>query len=120
LQAIIQLFAATIFWISTLTGLPGVIRGLYDEDGSVAIIDVFYWTPQGTSTKGDCEITLKTRTVVGGSGFIISSLILMLEVQERWYIPKLNDIGWWGELIHKPSSLTLEPISHALHPLCNS
>ncbi|RSH84033.1 hypothetical protein EHS25_005278 [Saitozyma podzolica] len=77
--ALIQLFAASVFWISTLTGLPGVIPGLYDGTGSVAIIDVFYWTPQ----------------VVGGTGFITSSLLLMLEVQERWYIPAIGDIGWW-------------------------
>jgi hypothetical protein len=49
-QALIQLFAASVFWISTLTGLPGVIPGLYDGTGSVAIIDVFYWTPQGGSS----------------------------------------------------------------------
>lgn len=36
--------------------------------------------------------------VVGGSGFIVSSLILMLEVQTKWYIPKLTDIGWHSEL----------------------
>lgn len=46
-QALIQLVAATVFWISTLTGLPGVIKGLYGENGSVPIIDVFFWTPQG-------------------------------------------------------------------------
>jgi hypothetical protein len=46
-QAFIQLVAATIFWISTLTGLPGVIRGLYGDDGSMPIIDIFFWTPQG-------------------------------------------------------------------------
>jgi hypothetical protein len=29
------------------TGLPGVIPGLTEGSGSKAIIDVFYWTPQG-------------------------------------------------------------------------
>jgi hypothetical protein len=43
------LVAATIFWASTLIGLSGVITGLTGNDGSVAIIDVFFWTPQGTS-----------------------------------------------------------------------
>jgi hypothetical protein len=41
-----QLAAATVFWISTLTGLPGIIKGLYG-DGSTPIIEVFFWTPQG-------------------------------------------------------------------------
>jgi hypothetical protein len=37
-----------------------------------------------------------TFVVVGGWGFIISSGILMIEVQERWYIPKIFDVGWQG------------------------
>jgi hypothetical protein len=49
--SIIQLFAATIFWISTVTGIPGVI----DMD-NIGLVDGIYWVPQ----------------VVGGSGFIIA------------------------------------------------
>ncbi len=48
LAAYIQLWAATTFWISTLTGLPGVIPG-FPENGSVAIVDVFFWLPQWVS-----------------------------------------------------------------------
>ena len=96
LASFVQLWAATIFWISTVcvsilsgilhtkvepilysTGLPGVIPG-FPEDPSVAITDIFFWTPQ----------------VVGGSGFIISSLLLMLEVQTRWWKPNLTSMGW--------------------------
>ncbi|OCF34900.1 hypothetical protein I317_05149 [Kwoniella heveanensis CBS 569] len=79
LAAFVQLIAATVFWVSTLTGLPGVIPGFSDGEGSPAIIDVFFWTPQ----------------VVGGTGFIISSLILMIEVQKKWWLPNLTEIGWW-------------------------
>lgn len=79
MAAIIQLFAATVFWVSTLTGLPGVIPGYASGGGSTAIVDVFFWTPQ----------------VVGGSGFIVSSLILMIEVQKHWWLPNITDIGWW-------------------------
>ncbi|WRT63184.1 uncharacterized protein IL334_000087 [Kwoniella shivajii] len=79
LAAIVQMFAATIFWVSTLTGLPGVIPGFSDGEGSKAIIDIFFWTPQ----------------VIGGTGFIISSLILMIEVQKKWWLPNLLEIGWW-------------------------
>lgn len=46
----IQLVAATIFWVSTLTGIPGVINN------GVGLVDGIYWVPQ----------------MVGGSGFIIS------------------------------------------------
>ncbi|WVQ87588.1 hypothetical protein IAS59_001314 [Cryptococcus gattii] len=79
IAAIVQLFAATVFWVSTLTGLPGVIPGYASGGGSTAIIDVFFWTPQ----------------VVGGTGFIVSSLILMIEVQKHWWLPNVIDIGWW-------------------------
>ncbi|WVR03099.1 hypothetical protein IAU60_000089 [Kwoniella sp. DSM 27419] len=79
LAAIIQLLAATIFWVPTLTGLPGVIPGFFAGGGSVAIIDVFYWTPQ----------------VIGGTGFVISSGILMIEVQKKWWLPNITEIGWW-------------------------
>ncbi|OXG28955.1 hypothetical protein C361_00609 [Cryptococcus neoformans Tu259-1] len=79
MAAIIQFFAATVFWVSTLTGLPGVIPGYFSGGGSTAIVDVFYWTPQ----------------VVGGSGFIVSSVVLMIEVQKHWWLPNITDIGWW-------------------------
>lgn len=32
--------------------------------------------------------------VIGGSGFIVSSTLIMLEVQERWYKPNLRSLGW--------------------------
>lgn len=32
--------------------------------------------------------------MVGGSGFIISSTLIMIEVQERWYAPNLKSLGW--------------------------
>jgi len=66
-QAIIQLAAATIFWISTLcvlsanlsltsrTGLPGVIPGFSTGEGSTAIVDVFFWSPQGRILYQSCS-----------------------------------------------------------------
>lgn len=36
-------------------------------------------------------------SVIGGTGFIVSSAILLLEVQKKWYIPAWTDIGWHGE-----------------------
>lgn len=46
-----QFVGATIFWISTITGIPGVIN--MDNTG---LVDGIYWTPQ----------------VIGGSGFMIA------------------------------------------------
>ncbi|OSC98858.1 hypothetical protein PYCCODRAFT_1396225 [Trametes coccinea BRFM310] len=77
LACFVQMWAATIFWVSTITGLPNVISG-FPDDPPTAITDVFYWTPQ----------------VVGGCGFIISSLLLMIEVQKKWWLPNLSSLGW--------------------------
>jgi len=59
------------------TGLPGVIPG-FPANPSIAITDVFFWTPQ----------------VIGGTGFIIASTLFMLECQKAWW--KLNplSLGW--------------------------
>jgi hypothetical protein len=47
----IQFVAATIFWISTFTGIPGVI-----DMNNIGLTDGIFWVPQ----------------VIGGIGFIIS------------------------------------------------
>ena len=67
--------ANVVAWCST--GLPGVIPNLL-TDPPTAITDVFFWTPQ----------------VVGGTGFIVSSLLLMIECQRRWWLPSLRSLGW--------------------------
>ncbi|KAH9918086.1 uncharacterized protein B0H18DRAFT_823524, partial [Fomitopsis serialis] len=77
LASVTQLFAATVFWVSTITGLPGVIPNLSTAP-PIAISDVFYWTPQ----------------VVGGTGFIVSSLLMMIECQRKWWSPNLRAVGW--------------------------
>lgn len=81
--------------ISNRTGLPGVIPGYASGGGSTAIIDVFFWTPQGVLNHLVNRRKLN-QTVVGGTGFIISSFILMIEVQKHWWLPNIIDIGWWG------------------------
>lgn len=80
---------------SNRTGLPGVIPGYASGGGSTAIVDVFFWTPQGVLHLLVGRQKLN-QTVVGGSGFIVSSLILMIEVQKHWWLPNITDIGWWG------------------------
>jgi hypothetical protein len=69
-----QLIGATIFWVSGLTALPGI----YDHM-SRPITIIFYWTPQ----------------VLGGTGFIVSGFVFMLETQSRWYKPAFKTLGWW-------------------------
>ncbi|KAI0746316.1 hypothetical protein C8Q80DRAFT_1053852, partial [Daedaleopsis nitida] len=77
LACFIQFGAATVFWVSTITGLPNVIPGL-PQHPPTAITDVFFWSPQ----------------VIGGSGFIVASLLLMIEVQKRWWLPNVRSMGW--------------------------
>lgn len=75
LSAIIQWFAATIFWISGFTAIP-TIQSAIEENKP--LYDGVYWSPQ----------------VVGGSGFIISPILLLLENQKRWYLPAPLVLGW--------------------------
>jgi hypothetical protein len=73
LASFAQLYDATIFWVSGLTALPGINNRL-----SRATSIIFFWTPQ----------------VIGGTGFIISGTLFMLEMQSRWYKPALKTLGW--------------------------
>ncbi|KAI8590658.1 hypothetical protein BDZ88DRAFT_414421 [Geranomyces variabilis] len=66
----VQLAAASIFTVSVVTGIP---FGIYGMSRPLAI--VIFWIPQ----------------VLGGSGFVVASLIYMKEVG----FAKLNAIGWW-------------------------
>lgn len=68
-----QMIGATIFWISGFTALPGILNHL-----SLGLEAGIFWTPQ----------------VVGGTGFIISGLLFMLETQKKWYLPALDTLGW--------------------------
>ena len=73
LASLAQFCGATIFWISGFTALPGINNKM-----SQRLLDGIYWTPQ----------------IVGGSGFIISGTLYMLETQERWYKPAFGVLGW--------------------------
>ncbi|KAK7558044.1 integral membrane protein [Phyllosticta citricarpa] len=70
---LIQLVAATIFWIAGFAALPGIYNHMAD-----GLIDGVYWTPQ----------------VVGGLGFIVSGFLFMLETQTHWLKPALGQLGW--------------------------
>lgn len=68
-----QMFGATVFWISGFTALPPIQNNI-----SHASLNGVYWVPQ----------------VVGGSGFCVSSVLFMVEVQTKWYIPAPGVLGW--------------------------
>ena len=68
-----QFCGATIFSIAGFTALPGVINHM-----SQNLEDGIYWVPQ----------------IVGGSGFIISGTLYMLETQKNWYTPAFGVLGW--------------------------
>ncbi|EPS43352.1 hypothetical protein H072_2650 [Dactylellina haptotyla CBS 200.50] len=68
-----QLIGATVFWISGFAGLSPIYNSL-----SVPAANCVYWLPQ----------------VIGGTGFIISSCLFMLETQHAWYVPNLYVLGW--------------------------
>lgn len=83
------------------TGLPGVIPG-FPSSGNPAIVKVFFWTPQGKRTPArssdlSSASTIDISIVVGGTGFIISALFLMIETQKNWWQPNLADLGWHSE-----------------------
>lgn len=73
LACLSQTIGATIFWISGFTALPKVIN-MSNTD----LTDGAYWAPQ----------------VVGGMGFVICSLLFMLETQRTWYLPAWGTLGW--------------------------
>ncbi|OBT69269.1 hypothetical protein VE03_01909 [Pseudogymnoascus sp. 23342-1-I1] len=74
LACLAQFIAATVFWISGFTALPSIQSSL-----SQAATDGAYWAPQ----------------VIGGTGFIISSCLFMLETQSQWWKPAPRTLGWW-------------------------
>lgn len=69
-----QFVGATIFGIAGFTALPGVNNHLSPQ----GVMNGVYWIPQ----------------VVGGSGFIVSSTLYMLETQKKWYLPAFHLLGW--------------------------
>jgi len=68
-----QLFGASVFWISGFTALPGINNKL-----SSAALNGAYWFPQ----------------ILGGSGFIVSGTLFMIETQKHWWQPAPSVLGW--------------------------
>lgn len=74
LACLSQMVGATVFWISGFTALPAI----YDRLTTPAALNGAYWAPQ----------------VIGGTGFIISGTLFMLETQKKWYMPAFGVLGW--------------------------
>ena len=88
LASLAQFCGATIFWISGFTALPGVNNKL-----SHGLLDGIYWVPQ----------------IVGGTGFIISGSLYMLETQPKWYLPAWEVLGWYV-FAEETKSLAIHPV----------
>ncbi|KAK7943427.1 uncharacterized protein PG986_012540 [Apiospora aurea] len=73
LACLAQFVGATVFWVSGFTGLPPIFDAL-----SAPVANGIFWLPQ----------------VVGGTGFIVSGCLFMLEVQPSWYRPAPKVLGW--------------------------
>lgn len=73
LACLFQFLGATVFWISGFTASPGIQDHL-----SQVLLNCMYWLPQ----------------IIGGSGFIISGTLFMLETQSKWYKPAFSVLGW--------------------------
>ncbi|KAH0548591.1 hypothetical protein GP486_007865 [Trichoglossum hirsutum] len=73
LASLVQFISATVFWISGFTALPNTVNR-----DNVGLVNGVFWTPQ----------------VIGGTGFIISGTLFMLETQSKWYIPAPAVLGW--------------------------
>lgn len=74
LAGLAQLTGATIFGISGFTALPGIQNAIPNQ----RVLNGVYWIPQ----------------MVGGTGFIVSGTLYMLETQKNWYTPAFGVLGW--------------------------
>ncbi|TKA32958.1 hypothetical protein B0A50_01184 [Salinomyces thailandicus] len=63
-----------IFWVSGLLALPGIYNHL-----SQAVLWGLYWPAY----------------LVGGTLFVVSSGLYIIESQEKWYRPAPHALGWW-------------------------
>ncbi|KAK3956531.1 hypothetical protein QBC32DRAFT_388484 [Pseudoneurospora amorphoporcata] len=73
LSCLLQMIGSIIYWTEGFTGLPFAQNNL-----STGALDGSYWLPQ----------------VVGSVFFIFSAILTMVEVQDKWYVPTPNLLGW--------------------------
>ena len=74
LACTIQLFGATLYGITGVVVLPGILDSLSQWQENAA-----YWIPQ----------------IVASTCFLSAGVLFTIETQEKWYLPKYKDLGWW-------------------------
>ena len=74
LACTIQLFGVTLYGVTAIVVLPGILDSLADWQELAA-----YWVPQ----------------MVASACFLIASLMFMIETQEKWWKPEPKVMGWW-------------------------
>ncbi|KAK5128794.1 hypothetical protein LTR85_000127 [Meristemomyces frigidus] len=74
LACAIQLFGVTLYGVTGIVVLPGVLSSLapWQELGA-------FWVPQ----------------IVAAACFLIASIMFTLETQEKWWKPEPAVLGWW-------------------------
>ena len=80
----IQFVAATFFYAPCFASLPGIYNHL-----SPGLILGLSGIPQ----------------IVGAVGFVLSSMLFMLETQSRWYLPALGTLGWYISVLNVAGSI---------------
>lgn len=82
LASTIQLVAATIFWAGTMTCLPEIVPNFLNVplklNLSSETTNALFWTGE----------------IIGSCGFLVSSVLYMLEEQTTWRKPNLRSVGW--------------------------
>lgn len=74
LACTIQLFGVTLYGITGIVVLPGILSSLNQWQENAA-----YWIPQ----------------MVAAACFLIASIMFTFETQEKWWKPELKVLGWW-------------------------
>jgi hypothetical protein len=74
LACTVQLIGTTIFVVTGIVALPGILENLVQWQLNAA-----YWIPQ----------------IVASAFFIAASLLFMLETQEKWWRFEPGVLGWW-------------------------
>ena len=74
LSCTIQLFGVTLYGVTSIVILPGILDSLSRWQENAA-----YWIPQ----------------IVASTCFLVASFGFTWETQVKWYMPEFHVLGWW-------------------------
>ncbi|KAK4702691.1 hypothetical protein P7C70_g3530, partial [Phenoliferia sp. Uapishka_3] len=80
----VQLFGASVFWVSTLCGLPGVLPASGSSGGPL----------QSKASEGLWAGLYWGLQVLGSPCFVFIGVCCCIEVQDKWWKPKPWNVGW--------------------------